>query len=133
MVVIYWKFSLVSYLLSDHEVSGYSYRTFQIEDHYFGNGFTLWYLGKVDTAEVVDNAPIWVNCKVLALPLERLLLNNSSRWIENSEPGLKAIWEVKENSYSAYILKGSELYFVSGFQDFGGTPPSIEEKEVCLQ
>ncbi len=132
MVIIYYFSANIDYIFSDTSVSGYNYTTFTFDEHYWGNGFSMWNLGTTYRLDKGDNVsePSWIECTDLTLPLKQLLATYSKTW-NDSKGSMKIIRESNENGYNAYILKNKELFFVSGFPDFGGTPPSEEEKKVC--
>ncbi|VAX12727.1 hypothetical protein MNBD_GAMMA24-807 [hydrothermal vent metagenome] len=133
-VIIYYFSDHIDYLLSDTSVAGCNYTTFTFKEYSWGNGFSMWNLGTTYRLNKGDNVavPPWVDCADLVLPLKRMLANYSKTW-NDSKGSMKVIIESNENGYNAYILKNKELFFVSGYPDFGGTPPSEEEKKVCAE
>ena len=131
-LIIYRFSNHIDFLLRDTRISGYNFTTFTFEEYSWGNGFSMWNLGTTYRLNKGDNVaePRWIECTDLILPLKQTLANYSKTW-NDSEGSIKIIQESDDDSYRAYILKNKELFFVSGFPDFGGDPPSEEEKKIC--
>ncbi len=127
LVIFYFRHSLLS-IFSDTEVGGRKYIGLLV-DGSKTNGFEYLEFNNLYFQIEKDNAKNWEKCSRLNKSLEgyfRELIK-----VQNTSTHYKYVSDVEPSGYKAYISFNNRIIFVRGFPDFGGAPPSEEEKKIC--
>jgi len=126
IMLIIFKYTIYSFFI-DTSVQNHKYYSLFVSDINLTNGYeSVVFEQPYFKFSKKNNQVNWEDCN----KINKILGSYLKNWHQVKKP-YKFVSEVYPSGYKAYIKTLDTIIFVRGFPDFGGVPPTEEEKKIC--